>query len=169
MLASILSDTLMFRSPTTTELDKEIAYNLSNLVEVDIEDFAQEMFANGSSLKEKTVEDILLNDFKTFSLDNLKVGIGQINTVNIQELDSMKTELSILIEDMIVEQKYNVIMLFATDIIKEGSYVYYNENSRGIMEKAFKTDNIYQGYFIPGIISRKKQIIPNIVNVLEEK
>ena len=169
MLAAILSDTLLFRSPTTTEFDKEIAYNLSNLVEVDIEDFAHEMFKNGSSLKDKTVEDILLTDFKTFNLDKIKIGVGQINTVDIQELDSMKNELNILIEDMIVEQKYNVIMLFATDIIREGSYVYYNENSRETIEKAFEIDNLYQGCFIQGIISRKKQIIPNIVNVFEEK
>ena len=169
MLAAILSDTLLFRSPTTTEFDKEIAYNLSNLVEVDIEDFAHEMFKNGSSLKDKTVEDILLTDFKTFNLDKIKIGVGQINTVDIQELDSMKNELNILIEDMIVEQKYNVIMLFATDIIREGSYVYYNENSRETIEKAFEIDNLYQGCFIQGIISRKKQILPNIVNVFEEK
>lgn len=169
MLGAILSDTLLFRSPTTTEFDKEIAYNLSNLVEVDIEDFAHEMFKNGSSLKDKTVEDILFTDFKTFNLDKIKIGVGQINTVNIQELDSMKTELSILIEDVILEQNYNVVMLFATDIIREGSYVYYNETSRETIEKAFEIENLYQGCFIPGIISRKKQIIPNIVNVFEEK
>lgn len=169
MLSAILSDTLLFRSPTTTEFDKEIAYNLSNLVEVDIEDFAHEMFKNGSSLKDKSVEDILFTDFKTFNLDKVKIGVGQINTVDIQELDNMKTELNILIEDVILEQKYNLIMLFATDIIREGSYVYYNENSRETIEKAFNVDNLYQGCFIPSIISRKKQIIPNIVNVFEEK
>lgn len=169
MLGAILSDTLLFRSPTTTEFDKEIAYNLSNLVEVDIEDFAHEMFKSGSSLKDKTVEDILFTDFKTFNLDKIKIGVGQINTVNIQELDSMKTELSILIEDVILEQNYNVVILFATDIIREGSYIYYNETSRETIEKAFEIDNLYQGCFIPGIISRKKQIIPNIVNVFEEK
>lgn len=169
MLAAILSDTLLFRSPTTTEVDKEIAYNLSNLVELDIEDFAHEMFKNGASLKDKTVEDILFTDFKTFNLDKIKIGVGQINTVDIQELDSMKTELSILIEDVILEQNYNIVVLFATDIIREGSYVYYNENSRETIEKSFDIDNLYQGCFINGIISRKKQIIPNIVNVFEEK
>ena len=169
MLGSIISDTLLFRSPTTTETDKEIAYNLSNLVEVDIEDFAHDMFKNGSSLKDKTVEDILFTDFKTFNLDDIKIGVGQINTVDIEELDNMKNELNILMEDFIIEQNYNLIMLFATDIIREGSYVYYNENACETIEKAFNMENLYQGCFIPEIISRKKQIIPNIVNVLEEK
>lgn len=169
MLASILSDTLLFRSPTTTEFDKEIAYNLSNLVELDIEDFAHEMFKNGSSLRDKTVEDILFADFKTFNLDKVKIGVGQINIINIQELDNMKAELNHLIEEIILEQNYNIVMLFATDIIREGSYIYYNKNSHEMIEKAFKIENLYQGYFIPGIISRKKQIIPNIVNVIDEK
>ena len=169
MLGSIISDTLLFRSPTTTETDKEIAYNLSNLVEIDIEDFAHDMFKYGSSLKDKTVEDILFTDFKTFNLDNIKIGVGQINTVDIEELDNMKDELNILMEDFVIEQNYNLIMLFATDIIREGSYVYYNEKAREIIENAFNMENLYQGCFIPEIISRKKQIIPNIVNVLEEK
>ncbi len=169
MLSSIISDTLLFRSPTTTEIDKEIAYNLSNIAEVDIEKYAQEMLKSGSSLKNKTVEDILLTDFKTFNLDKIKFGIGQINIIDIEELDKMKKELNILIEDIILEQNYNIIMLFATDIIRDGSYVYYNENAKDTIEAAFNIENIYQGFFIPKIISRKKQIIPNLVNVFEDK
>ena len=169
MLSSIISDTLLFRSPTTTEIDKEIAYNLSNIAEVDIERYAQEMLKSGSSLKNKTVEDILLTDFKTFNLDKIKFGVGQINIIDIEELDKMKKELNILIEDIILEQNYNIIMLFATDIIRDGSYVYYNENAKDTIEAAFNIENIYQGFFIPKIISRKKQIIPNLVNVFEDK
>lgn len=169
MLSAILSDTLLFRSPTTTEFDKEIAYNLSNLVELDIEDFAEEMFTNGSSLKGKTIEDILYTDFKTFNLDNIKIGVGQINIVNIEELDNLKNELCETFNNSIKEQGYSIIMLFATDIIREGSYVYYSESAKDIIEKAFDIENLYQGCFINGIISRKKQVIPSLVNVYEEK
>ena len=169
MLSAILSDTLLFRSPTTTEFDKEIAYNLSNLVELDIEDFAEEMFTNGSSLKGKSIEDILYTDFKTFNLDNIKIGVGQINIVNIEELDNLKNELCETFNNSIKEQGYTIIMLFATDIIREGSYVYYNEEAKKIIEKAFEVENLYQGCFINGIISRKKQMIPSLVNVFEEK
>ena len=67
------------------------------------------------------------------------------------------------------EQGYTIIMLFATDIIREGSYVYYNDGASEIIKKAFEINDLYQGCFIKGIISRKKQIIPSIVNVFEEK
>lgn len=169
MLSAILSDTLLFRSPTTTEFDKEIAYNLSNLVELDIEDFAEEMFTNGSSLKGKSIEDILYTDFKTFNLDNIKIGVGQINIVNIEELDNLKNELCETFNNSMKEQGYSLVMLFATDIIREGSYVYYSDSAKDIIEKAFDIENLYQGCFINGIISRKKQMIPSLVNVFEEK
>lgn len=169
MLSAIISDTLLFRSPTTTELDKEIAYRLSEIAGVDIESYAYEMFKNGSTLKGKTAEDVLFTDFKNFSLENNKIGIGQINTLNIDELEAMKKDFVDIITQTKQEQGYHMLLLFATDIIKEGSYIYYNEESKETLEKAFEIENIYQGYFIPSIVSRKKQIIPAIVEVYENK
>ncbi len=169
MLSAIISDTLLFRSPTTTELDKEIAYNLSEIAGLDIESFAYEMFKNGSTLKGKSAEDILFTDFKNFSLEKDKIGIGQITTLNVEELEEMKSQFVDTIQKTKEDLEYNMILLFATDIIKEGSYIYYNEESKELLEKAFDIENIYQGYFIPSIVSRKKQIIPAIVEVLEEQ
>lgn len=168
MLASIISDTLLFRSPTTTEMDKLIANELAKIAEIDIESFAHEMFKEGSSLKGKTVEDILFTDFKIFTVENIKIGVGQINITNIEELSKMQQELTILIEDAIAEQDYNMVVLFATDIIKKGSYIYYNEKANERLEKAFKM-KLQQGSFIEELISRKKQMIPNIVNTYDER
>ena len=167
MLSAIISDTLLFRSPTTTELDKEIAYNLSEIAKVNMEEYAYEMFKKGSSLKGKEMEEILFTDFKNFSLENHKIGISQINTLDIEELELKKEEFLKVLENTVKEQHYEMILLFATDIMKEGSYVYYNEKSKEIVENAFGIENIYQGYFLPSIVSRKKQMIPAIVEVYE--
>jgi Inorganic pyrophosphatase/exopolyphosphatase len=168
MLASIISDTLIFCSPTTTDIDKDIAYDLAKIADIEIESFAHDMFKKGSSLKGKTVEDILFTDFKIFTIDKIKIGIGQISITSLDELNKVEKELSLLIEDTIAEQDYNMVALFATDIIKEGSHIYYNEKAKDTLEKAFETE-LYQGCFLKEIISRKKQIIPNIMNVYEEK
>lgn len=168
MLASIISDTLLFRSPTTTEMDKNIAVELAKIAEIDIESFAHDMFKKGSSLKGKTVEDILFTDFKNFTVDHFKIGVGQINITSLDELNKMQQELNILIEDTIVEQDYNMVVVFATDIIKEGSYIYFNEKAKSKLERAFECE-LYQGCFLKDIMSRKKQMIPNIVNTYEEK
>lgn len=166
MLASIISDTLLFRSPTTTDIDRNIAYELAKIAEIDIESFAHDMFKKGSSLKGKTVEDILFSDFKNFTIDTVKIGVGQINITSLDELNKIQKELNLLIENTIFEQDYNMIVLFATDIMKEGSYIYYNEKAKHRLERAFKT-NLYQGCFLKNVMSRKKQMIPNIVNTYE--
>ncbi len=169
MLSAIISDTLLFHSPTTTELDKEIAHHLSKIADVDIESYAYEMFKNGSSLKGKTTEDILFTDFKNFSLENSKIGIGQITTLNVEELQNRKQDFVDTITQINNSQKYDMLLLFATDILKEGSYIYYNEESEEILKRAFDIEKLEQGYFIPSIVSRKKQIIPSIVEVYENK
>ncbi len=169
MLSAIISDTLLFRSPTTTELDKEIAFNLSQIAEVDMEQYGLEMLKSGSSLEEKTTEEILFTDLKTYAFEHTKCGVAQINTLSIEDIDSRKEELLSLIEETAKEDNYHTILLLATDIIKGGSYIYYNKASKELMEKAFEVEDIHQGYFIPKLVSRKKQVMPAILNVFEDK
>lgn len=167
MLAAIISDTLLFRSPTTNELDIETAKKLSNIAEVDIEEFGINMFKAGSSLKGKTIDDILFTDFKVFNEDDYKIGIGQLNTLNIEELKNKESELIEVIEQASHNEDYDIMALFVTDIINEGSYVYFNNKSKNILEKSFNIENFQEGIYLPGIISRKKQIIPSILNIIE--
>lgn len=169
MLSGIISDTLLFKSPTTTELDKEVVNELSKIAGIDYEKYGMEMLKAGSSLKGKTKEDVLFTDFKNFTIDNKKVGIGQITTFDISEIDNERDEYIELINNVAENNDYYAIALFATDIIKNGSYIYYNEQAKEVFENSFDIDNITQGYYLEGCVSRKKQIVPNIINTIEKK
>lgn len=168
MLSGIISDTLLFRSPTTTELDKEIANSLATIAQVDLEEYGMNMLKAGSSLKGKTKEDVLFTDFKNFSIDGKKIGIGQITTFDISQIESVKDEYVDLINKTAKNNEYYIAALFVTDVISNGSYIYYNDNSKEIFEIGFDIKELHQGYYIENCVSRKKQIIPRIIDVLEK-
>jgi manganese-dependent inorganic pyrophosphatase len=169
MLSAIISDTLLFRSPTTTQTDIETAKKLAKISNTDMDTYAIEMFKAGSSIKGKSMEDLLFADFKNFNEEDYKIGVGQINTLNIDDIKAKEDELKDTIEKNAANNGYHILCLFVTDIINEGSYLYFNEKSKEILENAYDVENLTQGYYLPGIISRKKQIIPNILKVLENK
>lgn len=169
MLSAIISDTLLFRSPTTTQLDIDTAKKLAKISNIEMEEFAIEMFKAGSSIKGKSMEDLLFADFKNFNEEDYKIGIGQINTLNIEDIKSKEKELTTVLEKEGKNNDYDIIALFVTDIINEGSYIYFNEKGKDILSKSFDIEQMEQGYYLPGIISRKKQIIPNILKIIDNK
>ena len=169
MLSGIISDTLLFRSPTTTELDKEVADTLATIAQVNLDEYGMNMLKAGSSLKGKTKEDVLFTDFKNFTIDGKKIGIGQITTFDISEIENVKDEYINLINKTAINNEYYIVALFVTDVINNGSYIYYNDNSKEILELAFDIENLFEGYYIDNCVSRKKQIIPKIIDVLEKK
>ncbi len=169
MLSAIISDTLLFRSPTTTQLDIDTAKKLAKISNTNMEEYAIEMFKAGSSIKGKTMDELLYADFKTFNEDDYKIGVGQINTLNIDDIKAKEKELIDTIEKESSNGDYSIMALFVTDIINEGSYLYYSKKSEDILSKAFDVEKLEQGYYLPKIISRKKQIIPNILNVIDIK
>ena len=169
MLSGIISDTLLFRSPTTTELDKEVANTLATIAQVNLDEYGMNMLKAGSSLKGKTKEDVLFTDFKNFTIDGKKIGIGQITTFDISEIENVKDEYINLINKTAANNEYYIVALFVTDVINNGSYIYYNDNSKEIFELAFDIENLFEGYYIDNCVSRKKQIIPKIIDVLEKK
>lgn len=169
MLSAIISDTLLFRSPTTTQLDIDTAKKLAKISNIDMNSYAIEMFKAGSSIKGKSMEDLLFADFKNFNEEDYKIGIGQINTLNIDDIKAKEKELCETIEREGKNNDYSIIALFVTDIINEGSYLYFNDKSKDILEKAFNVNDLQQGHYLQGIISRKKQIIPNILKIIENK
>lgn len=168
MLSGILSDTLLLKSPTTTNFDRNAVMSLAELANVDYEKFGLEMFKAGSSLKGKTLEEILYTDFKNFTIDNKKIGVGQIFTMNIDEIEEHQNELISLIERVSKNNDYTLVALFVTDIIKNGSYMFYNEKAIDILDNCFDIE-IKQGVYLENCVSRKKQIIPAIMSVLEKK
>lgn len=160
LLSAILSDTLIFKSPTTTELDKEACIELSKIAGVDMEAYGMEMFKFGTSLDEYSIEEIVNMDFKEFSMSGKRVGIGQVFTLDIDSIFAKQDQFLSYINST----DYDMLVLAVTDIIKEGSYLIYKAEDKLISE-AFNVNGA-QGVFAPGVVSRKKQLVPNLTTAV---
>lgn len=169
MLSGIISDTLLLSSPTTTDTDKQALDELSKIAGVDYEEYGMEMFKAGSSMEGKTISEIIHGDFKNFTVDNQKVGIGQVSTMSTDEIISRKDEFVSCLNDIAKDEDYSAIALFVTDILKNGSYIFYNEKSRDVFSNSFGIENIDECHFFDGLVSRKKQIVPKIMNYMDNK
>lgn len=169
MLSGIISDTLLFKSPTTTDSDIETVKELAKIANVNYETYGMEMLKAGASLKGKTKEEVLYMDFKNFTIDNDKIGVAQIFITNIEEIMNEKEEYVKLINSVAEHNDYKVVALFATDIITNGSYLFFNDKASDILDNTFDIPKIEQGHYLADVVSRKKQIIPNIISVLEKK
>lgn len=169
MLSGILSDTLILKSPTTTEIDTTAVAQLSELVGIDYQQYGLEMLKAGSNLKDKKPEEILQMDYKVFPIGKRKMWIGQVTTTNAEEILSNKTTYIELLNKTALENDYYFTALFVTDIIKNGSYVLYSEDGASLLRSAYGLRTIEEGIFLPDIVSRKKQVVPNIMLQYEEK
>lgn len=169
MLSGIISDTLLFRSPTTTSKDKEAVFDLADIAGIDYEKYGMEMLKAGSSLKNKTKEEILYYDFKNFNVNNKKIGIGQILTMTPNDVLDELDEYVSLVNEVAEHNDNLIIALFVTDILNNGSYIIYNKSAQEILSICFDRDDLCEGMFLKDYISRKKQIIPNIIDVLEKR
>lgn len=168
MMAAIISDTLLFKSPTTTPLDKQVVKRLSEVAQIEYKKFAMEMFKAGSVIKNKSPEEILYSDFKNFTIENSRIGIGQLSTVSPDDVLNKKDEYVQVLNKVEKDHGYYLVALFVTDIINDCSYCFYNDEAKSLLENSFDRE-FYQGIKMDGILSRKKQIIPYIVNELEKK
>ena len=167
MLSGIISDTLLLVSPTTTEIDKETVKELAKIAGVDPQVYGLEMLKAGTSLKGKTEEDILFGDFKMYEVNNKKIGVTQVSTFDINDFtDSIETYKE-LINKNAKNNSYDVFAFFITDILKNGSYIYYNDNAQDIIAASFQKEDMHQGYYLDGVVSRKKQVIPKIMKALD--
>ena len=166
MLSAILSDTLILKSPTTTESDRIAVLELSKICSKDYEKYGYEMLKAGSSIEGMDVEDIIYQDFKSYKVGNETLGISQVITM---DFDSIKDNLDEYVDKLneIAKGNYSTVTLFITDIIKNGSYILYNSDAKHIVEDSFSISDIEQGTFIPDLVSRKKQMLPRIMESLE--
>lgn len=169
MLSGIISDTLFLKSPTTTQIDRQAVFHLSGLAGVDYKDFGLKMFKAGSSIKGKSLEEILYSDYKVFKVGNNECGIGQIFTTDYESLKLDVESMINLLNQVSNNSDYTVVCLFITDVMKDGSYIIFNDKSKNILEESFLIDNIEQCIYLDGIVSRKKQIIPSIIDTLQRK
>ncbi len=169
MLSGILSDTLIFKSPTTTEYDKIAGAALAKIAEVDLEYYGFELIKAGTSLKGKTKEEILYGDFKIFKIKEKNICIGQAITLDFEEIQKEISEYVTLLDKVAEQNDYYVVFLYFTDIIKNGSYVLYSSKGSDILEQGYNIKEIHQGYYLDGCVSRKKQMLPNIIDALDGK
>ncbi len=167
MLSGILSDTLVLTSPTTTELDRFVVKQLAKALNIDPQDYALEMFKAGTTLDGKTVEEIVCEDIKTFQTEDNKFAVSQIFTLNYEEILNNKEEYIKLIEKITIDKDCRLIIVLVTDIIRNGSYILYTRNSQELLEAAFGNEDLAQGHYIEGCVSRKKQIVPIVMEVLK--
>ncbi|ADG13329.1 DHHA2 domain protein [Methanocaldococcus infernus ME] len=160
LLSAILSDTVLFKSPTTTELDKEMAKKLAEIAGVkDIESLGLEILKAKSVVSKMEPEEIIKMDFKDFNFNGKKVGIGQVEIIDISEIEDKKKRIKELLEEKLKSEGYDLILFMITDIMKEGSEILVIGNKE-MFEKAFNVKLENNSIFLPGVMSRKKQVVP---------
>ncbi|SFE62677.1 manganese-dependent inorganic pyrophosphatase [Thermoanaerobacter thermohydrosulfuricus] len=167
MCAAILSDTLVFKSPTCTPEDVRAAKKLAEIANIDINEFGTEMFKAGTSLEGKTVEEIFYTDFKEFTINNYKIGIGQVNTLT--DAGKLKQDLINFMEKVKKDKGYDILLLMLTDIINEGSEILFVGNNKELLERAFNVQIKNNSFYLPYVISRKKQVLPPIIKAINSQ
>ena len=169
LCSAIISDTLMFRSPTCTSSDKMAAGALALIAGINIEEHAKEMFTAGSNLKGKTTEVIFYQDFKRFTSDKVNFGVGQISSMNAEELEDLKQRLIPFMQHECGKNGISMVFFMLTNILEESSEVIcYGEGSCRLVEESFGVKEAQGGYVLQGVVSRKKQLIPAFIGTLQQ-
>ena len=171
LMAAILSDTLVFRSPTCTQLDIKAAEILSKIAGVELQEFAKAMFQAGSDFKNKTTEELFYQDFKIFHCGDVDFGVSQISALSREELDNVGEQLKPFLKNVLGEKRLDMVYVMLTDILEESSKVIYAGHDAGnILAEAFHVEQTSDAsVYLAGVISRKKQMIPTLMNALTEK
>ena len=167
MLSGIISDTLKFTSPTTTEYDRYVATRLATMAMINIDEFATKMFKAGTNLDGKTLEEIIDGDIKIFDIGNKKIAVSQVLTLDSESILNKKDEYIEKINEMKKSRAYDLLILCVTDMIKNGSFIFFDEEGIDTVSDAFNVPEIEQGYFFDKCLSRKKQLIPLIMNAIK--
>ena len=169
LCAAIISDTLMFRSPTCTMYDKMAAGALALIADINIEKFAAEMFQAGSNLKDKAPEEIFYQDYKKFMAEGgVNFGVGQISSMNTEELAALKEKLLPFMENECGKHGISQVFFMLTSIMEEATeLLYYGENSEEMVEEAFHVQKENGSYLLKGVVSRKKQLIPALMQAAQ--
>ena len=160
MLSAIISDTLLFKSPTCTEVDKKVAEELAKIADVDINEYGLEMLKAGTNLDDLSEKELINLDAKTIEKNGVKVVIDQVNTINIEDVFKRQEKLEEEIQKVIEEEKLALFVFVVTDILNSNSELLVLGDKKEIIEKSYKLSN--NRVFLEGVVSRKKQILPMI-------
>jgi len=169
LCSAIITDTLMFRSPTCTAADRKAAEDLAEISGIDIKEFAEELFQAGSNLKNKTPEEMIYQDFKTFSINGVSFGTGQSTFTNRAELDEAKTKLTAYFQKEYRKRDLDMVFMMLTNILEESTeLLYWGDKAKEIAETAMKVTAIDHSLQLKGVVSRKKQLIPALMAILQQ-
>lgn len=169
MMAAIISDTLMFHSPTATEIDKAAASHLSEICGIEIEEFAIDMFGAGSNLSNKDAAEIFKQDYKSFSVNDFRFGVGQINSMNSIELEEIKEKIVPYINQELPNMQEDMCFFMLTNIVYEKTELLcFGPRAEELAIEAFQLSKSLHKFELKDLVSRKKQLIPAFVSVLQQ-
>lgn len=169
MLSAILSDTLMFRSPTCTKQDKATAEKLSQIAGIDLYNYGYKLLEAGTDISDCTAEEIINMDSKLYEQNEVSIVISQVNSSNLDEVFKRKSELEQAMKIKIEKENIDLFLFVATDILEANSRLLVLGNRIDIFEKAFHIKLIGNTTTIKGLISRKKQILPVLLESINQK
>ncbi|HYF82063.1 MAG TPA: putative manganese-dependent inorganic diphosphatase [Clostridia bacterium] len=160
LCAAILSDTLAFKSPTCTDMDKAAAESLASIAGLDMEEFAIAMFRAGSNLVEKSAEELFYQDFKQFKMGEFEIGVGQVNSMDSNELLEVKDRILEFMNKVYKDKDLDMVLFMLTDITNERTELLFTGNNTELISKAFEGKHGKNSIMLPGVVSRKMQVIP---------
>ena len=168
LCCAIISDTLMYRSPTCTAVDKAAAEDLAKIAGINVEELAGDMFRAGSNLSSKETSEIFEQDFKTFVMNDITFGVGQVNSMNKEELVELKQRLYPYMEEQLKQSGLQMLFFMLTDIVQESTeLLYVGSNAQELIRDAMGVEPSGDSFILKGVVSRKKQLIPAIMTVLQ--
>ena len=169
LCSAIISDTLLFRSPTCTLLDEHAAKELAEIAGINMEELAQAMFKAGSNLQGKSAEEICFLDFKQFTVNDTVFGVGQVNSMSAEELTEIKTQIESKLDKIRQNHRLDMIFFMLTNIMTESSELLcVGPEAREKAISAFDLNGKSDTLYLKGVVSRKKQLVPAIVEALQQ-
>lgn len=167
MLSAIISDSLLFKSPTCTEEDVAAAKELAKIAEIDVDSYGLAMLKAGADLSDKSVEQLISLDAKEFQMGEHKVEIAQVNAIDTNDVMSRKAELESVLSGRISEKNLDLFLFVVTDILNSDSIAIALGQSASAVEKAFNVTLENNSAILKGVVSRKKQIVPQLTDALK--
>ena len=168
LASAIISDTVMLTSPTTTERDIHALESLSKIAKLDYKEYGMNMLKAGMSIKGLSERDILTKDFKTYRVNDDLIGIGQILISDYKAIRRKFNDLVLFLDDEAKTKDFKVLTLFVTDIFEKKSYCLFNSGASDIIKLAFNLENAFEGVELDGVVSRKIQIAPYIMDAVDK-
>ena len=168
MLSAIISDTVLFKSPTCTAHDKEIAESLAAIAEIDINKYGMEMLKAGSDVDSMTAMEIVKNDMKEFQIGNRRVIVSQTSVMDSDEVLKRKHELLKNMERVCQTDNYDMCLVMVTNILEEATTLLFTGEPKSLIGEAFRMNASENVIYLPGVMSRKKQIIPQLTEAAKK-